>query len=78
VKKGRVFVDKKLQLAWMNDGGAREIGALQPIEAKARGGEIAGQQALSSGRLLEAAYKGGARAHEIAEEFRKARQVHDE
>ena len=73
MKPGRVFVNKEHQLDWMNKGGARELNALQPLEAKVKGGEIAGQHAASSGRLLDAAQKGGARSREIAETFRAKR-----
>lgn len=60
VRRGRVFVDKEHQLTWMHAGGAREIAALQPIEDKQRGGRIAGERAAQSGRLADAAVKGGA------------------
>lgn len=70
VRRGRVFVDKEHQLTWMHAGGAREIAALQPLEDKQRGGRVAGEQALKSGRLIEAAAKGGARSREIAASVR--------
>jgi hypothetical protein len=70
VRRGRVFIDKEHQLTWMHAGGAREIAALQPIEDKQCGGRIAGEQAAQSGRLAKAAFKGGARSREIAEEPR--------
>jgi len=54
----------------MHAGGAREIAALQPIEDKQRGGRIAGARAAQSGRLADAAAKGGARSREIAEELK--------
>ena len=73
VKGSRVFVNKEHQLDWMLRGGAKELNALQPVEAKARGGETAGTQAALSGRLQDAAEKGGARSHEIAVEFRAKR-----
>jgi len=70
VKRGRTFINKKHQLEWMSKGGARELNALQPIEAKSRGGVTAGQEAFTTGRLQDASVKGGARSHEIAEAFR--------
>jgi hypothetical protein len=72
VRGKRVFVDKVHQLNWMAAGGAREIGALQPLEAKKLGGQVAGRIAAESGRLPEAARKGGARAREIAARWRAA------
>lgn len=66
----RVFVNKEHQLRWMMDGGAREIGALQPLEAKRDGGRTAGRDAAESGRLAEAGLKGAERARQIAVAFR--------
>jgi hypothetical protein len=66
VKRKRVFVNKEHQLQWMRAGGARDLNALQPLEAKERGGYAAGTQAAATGRLYEAAKKGGARSREIA------------
>ena len=71
MKKGRVFVDKEHQLSWMLAGGARELNALLPEKARVLGGQIAGREAASSGRLLDAAKKGGARSREIADDFRR-------
>jgi hypothetical protein len=70
VKRGRAFVDKEHQLAWMNAGGAREMNALQPLEAKIKGGSISGQEASASGRLRQASLQGAARSREIAERYR--------
>lgn len=70
VRRGRVFLNKEHQLDWMNQGGAREMNMMQPLKAKIRGGEVSGQRAVESGRLMDAAQKGGARSHEIAERFR--------
>ncbi len=72
----RVFVNKEHQLAWMVAGGAREIGALQPIEAKRLGGQVAGRAGAESGSLAAAGLKGAKRAHEIAQEFRQ--RTHNE
>jgi hypothetical protein len=57
----------------MQDGGAKEMNALQALEAKAQGGHVAGQEATLSGRLMEAARKGGAVSHAVAERFRSER-----
>jgi hypothetical protein len=72
-KGKRVFVNKEHQIEWMLAGGAREIGALQPIEAKQLGGQAAGRLATNSGRLAEAGLKGAQRAHEIAVEYKRGR-----
>jgi hypothetical protein len=54
-------------------GGARKLNALQPVEAKERGGLAAGGRAAENGRLFEAAKKGGARSREIAAQLRAER-----
>jgi len=69
-----VFVDKEHQLAWMHAGGAAELNALQPLEAKRLGGSVAGRQAARSGRLTEAGLKGAQRSREIAAKFRRSRK----
>jgi len=68
-----VFVNKAHQLDWMAAGGARELNALVPIEAKRRGGQIAGPLALESGTLARASAKGARRARQIAREWRETR-----
>ena len=73
VRRGRTFVNKEHQLTWMHAGGAREMGALQPVEAKAKGGSIAGRASVTSGRLEEAGRKGAARSREIADQFKRGR-----
>jgi len=70
VKGRRVFVNKEHQLSWMLSGGAKELNALLPPEARVKGGQVAGQDAALTGRLLDAAHKGAAKSHEIAEQFR--------
>lgn len=77
VKKNRVFVNNEHQLTWMNAGGARELNALMPDEARILGGQVAGRQAAQSGRLLEAAALGGKRSREIAEAMRRDYQERD-
>jgi hypothetical protein len=62
VKPGRTFVDKEHQLEWMLAGGGRELNALQPFEAKQRGGKVAGDLGVSTGQLAEKAKAGGRRA----------------
>ncbi len=57
----------------MVSGGASAMNALQSIEAKAKGGSIAGKQLAASGKLAEASHKGGAKSREIAERFRVTR-----
>lgn len=73
VKGRRVFVNKEHQLDWMLAGGAREIGALEPPEARVRGGQIAGRMTADSGKLAEAGKLGGQRAREITEAYRRKR-----
>ncbi len=70
LKGARKFVDKEHQLRWMVAGGAREIGALQPHEAKVKGGTVVGHEAAASGRLRVASTKGATRTREIAADFR--------
>ncbi len=69
----RVFVNKEHQLTWMAAGGAREIGALEPPEARARGGHVAGTILRDTGQLADAGRKGGQKAKEIAERWRETR-----
>ena len=70
VRGKRVFVNKDHQLRWMVSGGAKELNAMMPDEARAEGGRVAGTMAAQSGRLCVAAAKGGERSREIAEAFR--------
>jgi hypothetical protein len=72
VKASRVYVDKFHQIAHLRAGEARRIGALEPLEARQRGGATAGRAAHESGRLADAARKGGERSREIAAEVRAA------
>lgn len=74
VKKGRVFVNKEHQLEWMMNGGASEMNALMPDEARVRGGQTTGRQSVESGRLREAGIKGAIRSREIAEQFHRNRE----
>jgi hypothetical protein len=74
IKRGRTFVNREHQLDWMFAGGASQMNAMQPIEGKIRGGATSGQQAVESGRLLEAAKKGGKQAREFAAEYRAKHQ----
>jgi hypothetical protein len=55
----------------MNAGGAKEIGALQPIEAKQLGGHVAGTMGVKTGNQAKAARRGGERSREIAAEYRR-------
>ena len=72
--KGRkVFVNREHMLNWMNRGGAGQMNAQQPREAKARGGHTAGTQTVASGRLEAMSQKGAARNREIAAQFHAAR-----
>lgn len=69
--------NKEHQLEWMLAGGAREIGAMQPIEAKQLGGSVAGRMAQESGRLAQAGQLGARRAQEISLEYRRRRGATD-
>ena len=70
VKRSRKFVNKEHQLTWMSNGGARELQAMLPYEVLVKNGKAAGQRALDSGHLYEAAQKGGAKSREIAAQMR--------
>lgn len=70
-KRGGKFVDKEHQLDWMRAGGARIIGALQPLEAKVRGGRIAGRAQADSGALAAAGLLGAERSREITDQWRQ-------
>lgn len=70
---GRVFINKEHQLDWMNAGGASELNALLPTEVRQAGGSTAGKLSHESGRLAQAAKKGGQRSREIAAEWRDRR-----
>ncbi len=69
-RPGRKYVNKAHQIAHMRAGEASRLNGLQPVESKRAGGHVAGKQAAASGRLAEAAKKGGARSHEIAVNLR--------
>jgi hypothetical protein len=73
VKGNRKFVNKEHQMEWMVSGGAREIGALMPIEARQAGGRTAGSAQAASGALAEAGRRGAERAREIAADWRRRR-----
>lgn len=70
VGRRRVFVNKEHQLRWLAEGGARELNALQPIEAKALGGATSGKNAAASGRLDEIRPKAVEAVREITARFR--------
>src|SRR4051812_6070831 len=57
----RIFVNREHMIRWMENGGARQMNALQPTEGKALGGHVTGTQAVVSGRLKEISKKGAAR-----------------
>jgi hypothetical protein len=67
----RVFVDKEHQLEWMVAGGAKELNALVPIEAKSKGGRTAARNSVQDGRWAQARQLGPKRAMEIAAAFRQ-------
>lgn len=71
----RRFVNKEHQLEWMAAGGARELNALLPLEARQRGGSTAGRAVADSGQLAEAGRKGATRAAEIAAAWRQRRST---
>ena len=72
-KGTRVFVNKEHQLRWMVAGGASQMNALQPVEAKQRGGHTAGTTLAATGQLAEASKKGAAAVRAITEQFRARR-----
>jgi hypothetical protein len=55
----------------MSSGGAAELNAMQPLEAKVRGGATAGKLSFANGHLVEASKKGADRARQIAKQFRE-------
>lgn len=73
VRGKRVFVNKEHQLEWMLNGGARELNALMPDEARALGGYVSGRMAVASGRQREMAASGGKRSREMAQALRARR-----
>jgi hypothetical protein len=75
VKRGRIFVNKEHQLDWMLNGDASKMNALQPLEAKIKGGTVSGTAAAESGRLKEAGELEAQRSREIAQHFREQRRV---
>lgn len=74
VGRRRTFVNKEHQLRWMSEGGASELNALQPIEAKILGGSISGKNAAESGRLDEMRPKAIDAVREITERFRAGKK----
>lgn len=68
----RRYVDKVHQLAHMRSGEARRMNALQPAEAKRRGGSTRGTQLAGSGQLAEWGRKGAARTRELAGQMRRS------
>jgi hypothetical protein len=54
----------------MAEGGARELNALQPLEAKERGGATSGKKAAESGRLDEMRPKATEAVRAITERWR--------
>lgn len=75
VKGRRVFVNKEHQLEWMAAGGARELNALQPIDAKVQGGQTAGNLLANSGHLDEIRPKALEKVKQITERFRAKHQA---
>lgn len=66
------YVNKEHQLEHLGPGGeGARLNQLQPREAKQAGGRRMGTEAAKSGRLAEAGLKGAARAHELAEKYRR-------
>jgi hypothetical protein len=70
VRGRRTFVNKEHQLRWLAAGGAKELNALQPLEAKSRGGATSGRNAAGSGRLDEMRPKAVEAVREITARFR--------
>ncbi len=73
VRGKRVFVNKEHQLEWMLNGGAREMNALLPDEARALGGHVSGKIAVATGRQKKMAAAGAKRSRELAETFKARR-----
>lgn len=77
VKPARKFVDKQHQLSWMRAGGASEMNKLQPVEAKRRGGAVAGRHAAETGQLASAGLVGAERSRRISLQALDAERLHD-
>lgn len=76
VPRGRkAFVSKEHQLEWMAAGGAVELNAKLPEEARRRGGTAAGHAVAASGQLAKAGRKGAARSAQIAADWRQRREA---
>jgi hypothetical protein len=71
VTDSKRYVDKAHQIAHLLAGEASRLNKQQPVEAKAKGGSVAGTLAVQSGRLADAGQKGAARAREIAQQVRQ-------
>lgn len=71
----RRYVSKEHQIEHMLAGEAKRLNQQQPVEAKKRGGSVAGTRAAKSGRLASAGQKGALRAREIAAEVRQRRSA---
>lgn len=69
-KRQRKFVNKEHHLDWMVAGGASQMNAAQPIEAKKLGGHVAGTALRDTGHLAEIGKLGVARSLEISAEWR--------
>ena len=78
VPSSKRYVDKAHRLAHMRAGEASRLNALQPVDAKRRGGSSSGRKAAASGRLAEAGQVGAARVRAIAEEMQgpSAEELH--
>lgn len=72
IKSSKKYADKEHQLRHMRAGEASRLNSMQPIDAKKRGGAVAGRAAVVSGRLLEAGRKGAAKAAAVAEALRES------
>jgi hypothetical protein len=76
-KGNKAFVDRMHQYDWLAAGGAAEIGALEPLEARQEGGRIAGKIAKTSGRLAEMTDKAREQTARDYEEWQRRRSEAD-
>jgi hypothetical protein len=70
VKGRRKFVNKEHQMAWMLNGGARQLNAMLSDEVRQRGGTTAGSRPQNIARLNEIRPAANERATAIANEVR--------
>jgi hypothetical protein len=72
IPSSKRYKDKEHQLRHLRSGEAARMNAMQPPEAKRRGGRAAGRAAVASGQLALAGRKGADRIAQIARLLRES------